>query len=80
MNFETQAIALGLVRTLREHAPDLDELAAGMPPDLRLEYRALIRRALEVTEQSTWGQVEGIYQDYLLMSARHGITPSAEMN
>jgi hypothetical protein len=80
INPETQALAIGLIRTLREQAPGLDELAEGMPVPLRIEYRALIRRALDVTEETTWGEVNSLYLDYLEMAARHGMTPTAEMN
>jgi hypothetical protein len=80
MNFETQVIALGLIRSLRANAPQLDEAAELMPLDLRIAYRTLLRRALEVTEATTWGQVESFYQDWLAMAERCGMTPTAEMN
>jgi hypothetical protein len=80
INPETQALAIGLIKSLREHAPKLDEAAEGMPLELRIEYRGLVRRALDVTEASTWGEVNSLYMDYLEMAARHGMTPTAEMN
>ena len=80
MNFETTVIALGLIRSVRENAPQLDDAAELMPLDLRIEYRALVRRALDVTAETTWGQVESLYQDWLAMAARCGMTPTAEMN
>lgn len=76
INFETHACAVGVVKGLRGHAQQITELIPRMPEDLAREYGALVLRALSVTEETTWGELVDIYQTYLQMTARWGISSS----
>jgi hypothetical protein len=76
MNFETQALAVGIIKALRARA---GLLAIMRPGDLTRDYCALVLRALAVTEATTWGEVDQIYEDYLQLAARYGLVPG-DMN
>lgn len=80
MNFETQALALGIIQALRARAPQLEDVTQAMPLVVRIEYVWLVRRALAVSAETTWGEINSIYEDYLEMAARNGLAPSAELN
>ena len=77
MNAELQSRAVGVVKELRRRAEFIERLAPLLPEDLARDYRSLVTRALAVTEETTWGEVEGIFNSFLEMTMKWGLLKPA---